>query len=90
MRKRGESRSDWVKAFAMTDEQIDASIAADPDEAGVVMDWDNATVQIPQLNAPLNMRIDRGVLEYFRNTGKGYQTRINAVLRSYVDCMRHD
>jgi uncharacterized protein (DUF4415 family) len=34
------------------------------------------------------MRIDRDVLDYFRNTGKGYQTRINAVLRSYVEHMR--
>jgi uncharacterized protein (DUF4415 family) len=90
MRKRGESRSDWAKAAAMTDEQIDASIAADPDEAGMVMDWDNATVEMPQPKVPLNMRVDRDVLEYFRKTGKGYQTRINAVLRSYVDRMRHD
>ncbi|HIJ69108.1 MAG TPA: BrnA antitoxin family protein [Deltaproteobacteria bacterium] len=30
------------------------------------------------------LRIDRDVLEYFRKTGKGYQTMINAVLRSYV------
>ena len=34
------------------------------------------------------MRIDRDVLDYFRNTGKGYQTRINAVLRSYVEHMQ--
>jgi uncharacterized protein (DUF4415 family) len=36
------------------------------------------------------MRIDRDVLEFFRRQGKGYQTKINAVLRSYVEQMRHD
>ena len=33
------------------------------------------------------MRVDRQVLEYFRGTGRGYQTRINAVLASYVKRM---
>jgi uncharacterized protein (DUF4415 family) len=36
------------------------------------------------------MRIDRDVLEFFHRQGKGYQTKINAVLRSYVEQMRHD
>jgi uncharacterized protein (DUF4415 family) len=36
------------------------------------------------------MRVDRDVLDYFRGMGKGYQTRINAVLRSYVERRRHD
>jgi uncharacterized protein (DUF4415 family) len=36
------------------------------------------------------MRIDQEVLDYFRETGRGYQTRINAVLNSYVSRMRHD
>jgi len=55
----------------------------------MVIDWDSATVAMPQPKAVLNMRIDRDVLEYFRKMGKGYQTRINAVLRSYMDRMRH-
>jgi hypothetical protein len=32
----------------MTDAQIEAGIADDPDEAGMVMDWDNATIELPQ------------------------------------------
>lgn len=39
MRARGETRSDWARAQAMTREQIEADIAADPDEAGMVVDW---------------------------------------------------
>jgi uncharacterized protein (DUF4415 family) len=88
--KRGASRSDWAKAAAMTDEQLEASIAADPDEAGMVMDWESVTVELPKPKADLHMRVDRDVLDFFRKTGKGYQTRINAVLRSYVSRVRHD
>ena len=55
-----------------------------------VIDWDSATIEMPQPKAVLNMRVDRDVLDYFRQTGKGYQTRINAVLRSYVERMRHE
>ena len=89
LRNRGETRSNWAKAAALTNEEIEAQIAADPDEADMVIDWDSATVDVPQPKAVLNMRIDRDVLEYFRKMGKGYQTRINAVLRSYMDRMRH-
>jgi uncharacterized protein (DUF4415 family) len=74
----------------MSDEQLEASIAADPDEAGMVMDWDSVTVELPKSKADLHMRVDRDVLDFFRKTGKGYQTRINAVLRTYVSRMRHD
>ena len=90
MAKRGASRSDWTEAAKMTDEQLEASIADDPDEAGMVMDWGSVTVELPKPKADLHMRIDRDVLDFFRKTGKGYQTRINAVLRSYVSLIRHD
>src|SRR5271163_4855409 len=90
MTKRGETRSNWKKAAAMSDEQLEASIAANPDEAGMVMDWDSVTVELPKSKADLHMRVDRDVLDFFRKTGKGYQTRINAVLRSYVSRMRGD
>ena len=88
MRRRGETYTDWDRVAATTYEEIEAQIAADPDEAGMVYDWDNATTELPKPKTELHMRIDRDVLDYFRNTGKGYQTRINAVLRSYVEHMR--
>jgi len=88
MRRRGESRSDWAKAASMTSDEIEASVAANPDEVGMVVDWDSATVEVPQPKAVLNMRVDQEVLDYFRKTGRGYQTRINAVLKTYVSRMR--
>lgn len=87
--RRGQSRSDWAKAAAATNEEIEAQVATDPDEAGMVVDWNSASVEMPAPKAVLNMRVDRDVLDFFRKQGKGYQTRINAVLRSYVTRMRH-
>ena len=88
-RKRGKTRSDWARAAAMTAPEIAADIASDPDEAGMVVDWDSVSVELPKPKADLHMRIDRDVLEFFRKTGRGYQTRINAVLRSYVEQAKH-
>ena len=67
--KKDGSRSDWKKAASMTNAQIEAAIADDPDEAGMIMDWENATVELPQPKAVLNMRIDKDLLEYFRKSG---------------------
>jgi uncharacterized protein (DUF4415 family) len=88
MRARGESKSDWARAAAMTEAQLEAAIADDPDEAGLVFDWSRASVEMPKPKAVLNIRVDHDVLDYFRRDGRGYQTRINAVLRSYVEQMR--
>jgi len=82
---RMEDRSDWAHAEAMTFEQIEAAIASDPDEAGMEIDWANASLRLPEPKATLNMRVDRDILEFFKNTGRGYQTKINAVLRAYKD-----
>ena len=87
-RERGETRSDWARAAAMTEEEIESDIASDPNGAGMVVDWDTVSVKLPEAKADLHMRIDRDVLDFFRRTGRGYQTRINAVLRSYVERAR--
>jgi len=86
--ERGETRSDWARAAAMTEEEIESDIASDPNGAGMVVDWDTVSVKLPEAKADLHMRIDRDVLDFFRRTGRGYQTRINAVLRSYVERAR--
>lgn len=88
MRRRGETYTDWDRAAATTPEEVEAQIAADPDEAGMIVDWDSVTTEMPQPKVGVHMRLDRDVIDWFRKSGKGYQTRINAVLRSYVDHMR--
>jgi len=50
--------------------------------------WDEAVVVHPPAKQPISLRVDRDVLEYFKAQGPRYQSRMNAVLRSYVAAMR--
>ena len=65
---------------AMPDAQIDYSDAPFLPNAA----WAKA-VELPNMKQQINLRIDADVLDFFRNAGNRYQTRINAVLRSYMD-----
>ncbi len=40
------------------------------------------------LKKAISLRVDLDVLEWFRETGKGYQTRMNAVLRAYMEAQK--
>lgn len=64
---------------AMPDDQIDTSDA--PVRPGAA--WVKA-VDFPHAKKLISLRIDEDVIEFFKRTGSRYQTRINAVLRSYV------
>jgi len=70
----------------MTDEDIAVAVAKDPDAAPILDEtfWKNAIVVGPDRKTLVSFRLDRDVLVWFRSLGKGYQTRINAVLRSYM------
>ncbi len=46
-------------------------------------------IRMPEKKAALSIRLDPVVITWFRTQGKGYQTRINAVLRSYVEAHSH-
>ena len=75
------SRTDWERVKPMTDEQIDTSDIPPLDEAFFA----NAELRMPQAKPSITIRLDPDVLEWFKDQGKGYQTRINAVLRKYVE-----
>jgi uncharacterized protein (DUF4415 family) len=80
------SQSDWERADAMTDEEIDAAVAADPDEAGLDEEWmENAIVTRPNQKQRVYALYDAYVVNYFKKDGRGYQKRMNAVLKAYVD-----
>ena len=79
-------KSDLEKLRKLTDEEIDASIANDPDwEEFKDLDWDKAVLIIPPKKKPISIRVDEDVLDYFKAEGTGYQRRMNAVLRSYME-----
>jgi uncharacterized protein (DUF4415 family) len=78
--------TDWRKLASLSDASIRRAAKADqdtfvPDKAW----WDKATVVVPGAKKLVSLRIDEDVLDWFRRQGRGYQTRINAILRSYMD-----
>jgi uncharacterized protein (DUF4415 family) len=89
MRRRGASGTDWGRVDAMTEAELEASIAADPDDAHERPDWSQVVLGLPPRKEHINIRIDADVLTWFRQTGRGYQTRINNVLRAFVESRKH-
>ncbi len=73
------------KQIASTrDEDIDFSDIPELDATF----WRDAELVEPDPTEQITMRVKRSVLDYFRAPGKGYQTRINRVLESYVRAQR--
>jgi uncharacterized protein (DUF4415 family) len=69
----------------MTEGEVEAAIANDPDWAEFKdIDWSDAVLVIPAKKKAISIRVDEDVLDYFKSQGEGYQRRINAVLRSYM------
>ncbi len=72
-----------VALDAMQDEDIDLS------DASEVTDW--AAAERGKFYRPVKeqvtLRLDADVLHWFKQSGKGYQTRINAALRRFVEAV---
>jgi len=84
-----EDRTDWRAVRAKSDAQIRADVASDPDTFIPTPEmWKRARVVMPERKTPVLLRLDADILEWFRRGGRGYQTRINAVLRSYMAARR--
>ena len=86
--KRAESRTDLAKADAMTDEQLEQLIAEDEDERGIKPDWTRAKLVLPQAKQSVHLRLDRDIIAFFKRQGKGHISRMQAVIKAYVDAHR--
>ena len=81
--KRG-SGTDWDKLRPRSAARIRKGIAADPDAHATDEEfWMSAKVVMPTPKEIVTMRLDADLLRWFRQH-RGYQTRINAILRAYM------
>ncbi|MEO7963033.1 MAG: BrnA antitoxin family protein [Gemmatimonadaceae bacterium] len=82
-----QGRADLARLRRLSDREI---ARTSPDELRELPDdfWQGARVVTPVAKEAISIRLDSDVIAYFRATGPRYQTRINAVLRSYVDQVR--
>ena len=79
-----KSGTGWERLRRMKDEDIDVSDIPPLDEAF----FKNAVLRLPENKRAVSLRIDADVLDWFRRQGHGYQTKINAVLRLYMQAKK--
>ncbi|MBM3544135.1 MAG: BrnA antitoxin family protein [Alphaproteobacteria bacterium] len=72
----------------MTEEEIEEGIRRDPDSDTTNFDWSKAVLVMPKRKEAISIRLDEDVLAFFKSLGAGYQTRINAVLRHFMEQVR--
>lgn len=76
----------WEEFRALSDEEVHRRALSDPDALPTnPAVWENARVVMPTPKQLTSFRLDPDVLAWFKSLGKGYQTRVNAVLRSYME-----
>ena len=83
-REKFGTQTDWAAFDAMTEEELEASI--DIEEEGLPI-WESTrrASGIPRPKQQLTVRYDGEVIDWFKAQGGRYQTRMNAVLRNYVE-----
>ena len=82
-----KGRTDWARVARTTDADIEAQTRGADDAPMTDEEWARAKVMRPDKVA-VGLRLDGDVLRWFKARGKGYQTRINAVLRRYMEAQR--
>ena len=78
------SKTDWKRLAEMQDKDIDTSDIPELDDEFFAQ----AEVILPPKKS-VTMRLDADVLEWFKEQGQGYQTRINHLLRKYMEAQQH-
>jgi len=86
--RRGESGTDLKIVDAMTDSELERAIAEDEEERDLCPDWAQATLVMPKPKKSVHLRLEQDVVEYFKGCGKGHISRMQAVLKAYVNAHR--
>jgi uncharacterized protein (DUF4415 family) len=71
-----KSQTDWERLKSAPDYEGKSEID---------VDWASTKIVEPEPKKLISLRLDADIIEFFRSQGKGYQTRMNAVLRAYKE-----
>ena len=88
---RERSKTDWKKVDSLSDRDIARAIEDDPDTFDPGAEW-LRKASVPRLALPkerLTVRFDADMVNWFKRQGRGYQTRMNAILRTYFEHARN-
>ena len=80
--------TDWKRLHALSEKDIRAAVKADPEARPTDVNfWKQAKIVLPQAKQTVTIRLDADLLGWLRQQ-KGYQTRINAVLRTFMEAQK--
>ena len=86
--KRRKTGTDWEALNRLSAADIRAGIDSDPDARATDENfWKDARVVLPKPKRLVTLRLDADLLEWLKRES-GYQTRINAILRAYMDAKK--
>ena len=77
-----------IKAMRERGEDQTSPNAPDAESLGADF-WSSARVVMPAGKTSVHLRLDTDVVDWFKGAGKGHLTRMNAVLRAYVEAQKH-
>lgn len=81
--------TDWERLRQMTDREAQRNAAGDRDNPPANASWlDGGHLVEPVRKRAISLRLDPDVIDWFRGTGPRYQSRMNAVLRTFVEHQR--
>ena len=81
IRRKGEGRTDWERLRREAEQGTEPEIDSEEGE----FDWLTARIVMPPSKMGIYIRLDDDILAFFKKQGRGYQARINAVLRGYIE-----
>ncbi|MEP7352453.1 MAG: BrnA antitoxin family protein [Acidobacteriota bacterium] len=80
--------TDWERLRSLADKDIKSALNTDPDANPTDVNfWKQAKIVLPQAKQTVTIRLDADLLGWLRRQ-KRYQTRINAVLRTYMEAQK--
>ena len=82
--------TDWDRLRKLPEEEIERRAVEDDINPATLSDdeWAHATIGMPPRKASIHASFDQDVVDFFRKDGRGYQTRMNAVLRRYMEAQQ--
>ena len=87
--REAKGATDWAALDAMTETDIEQQAVEDMAENGIDPHWmDHATVIVPHTKERVTVRLDHDIVDWLKAQGRGYQTRMNAILRAYVETQK--
>jgi uncharacterized protein (DUF4415 family) len=79
-----EPKTDWKRLRRMSDKEVRRALENDPEiQPTDSAFWKEAKIVMPHRKEIVTMRLDADLLSWLRRE-RGYQTRVNAVLRAYM------